>query len=124
MTKKELAIIDGVRLERDRLDALLAESKQREASSAADLKLACADVKGLQKESDRLAAQLNEVHIDGNGTAWTRPTAWAYMQACKARDKHEARVKTLEDALRLAADMNDCGASYVAQKALAAKGSK
>lgn len=31
------------------------------------------------------------------------------------------RVKTLEDALRLVVDMNDCGASYVAQKALAAK---
>lgn len=42
----------------------------------------------------------DETHVDENGVTWTRPTAWAYMQVCKARDKHAARVRLLEDALR------------------------
>lgn len=53
-----------------------------------------------ERERDQLATELNETHVDENGTAWTRPTAWAYMQVCKARDKHADRVKTLEDALQ------------------------
>lgn len=50
----------------------------------------------LSDERDQLAAQLNEVHTDENGTAWTRPTAWAYMQVCKARDKHAERARAIE----------------------------
>lgn len=44
---------------------------------------------------------LKEVWVDENQTAWTRPTPWAYAQACKLRDKLQARVKELEDKLRI-----------------------
>lgn len=32
----------------------------------------------------------DETYTDENGTVWTRPTAWAYAQVCKARDKWQA----------------------------------
>ena len=59
------------------------------------------------RELAKVKAELNETWIDEHQTVWTRPTAWAYMQVCKAHDKHqaradraEARVKELEQYCR------------------------
>lgn len=37
--------------------------------------------------ADRLDSKLNETFTDEQGTVWTRPTAWAYAQVCKALEK-------------------------------------
>lgn len=39
-----------------------------------------------------------EAHVDDNGTTWTPPTAWAYMQVCKARDAWQAKAEAYEAA--------------------------
>lgn len=36
--------------------------------------------------------------MDDRGTTWLRPSAWAYAQVCKARDKLSKRVEELEEA--------------------------
>ncbi len=41
----------------------------------------------------------HEVFVDENGTAWIRPTAWAYHQVCKARDAKQAAIAELIEAL-------------------------
>lgn len=37
----------------------------------------------------------DETYTDDNGTVWTRPTAWAYAQVCKALDKWRAAASAL-----------------------------
>lgn len=39
---------------------------------------------------------LTENWKDEEGTIWTRPTPWAYAQACKLRDSLQKQVKELE----------------------------
>jgi len=41
----------------------------------------------------------HEVHVDDKGTTWARPTAWAYMQACKALEASKATIRSQEAAL-------------------------
>ena len=48
------------------------------------------------RELAKVKAELNETWIDEHQTVWTRPTAWAYMQVCKAHDKHQARADRAE----------------------------
>src|SRR5690606_28042866 len=45
----------------------------------------------------------DDTYTDENGTVWTRPTAWAYAQACKARDKWQAKAAQKADDARDAA---------------------
>jgi hypothetical protein len=47
------------------------------------------------EEIRRLKAELNEVWVDEHGTAWTRPTAWAYAQVCRVKTQLEAKVRAL-----------------------------
>src|SRR5690606_21395452 len=42
----------------------------------------------------------DDTYTDENGTVWTRPTAWAYAQACKARDKWQAKAAQKADDAR------------------------
>lgn len=53
------------------------------------------------KEIDSLRSELNEVFVDERETAWTRPTAWAYAQVCKALDKKVKEITELREALRI-----------------------
>ncbi len=46
-----------------------------------------------------------EAFVDDNCTAWMPPTAWAYRQACLARDKHAAATLAAESALAGAIDV-------------------
>lgn len=39
---------------------------------------------------------LTETWIDEKENVWTRPTPWAYAQACKLRDRLQEQVKDLE----------------------------
>lgn len=38
-------------------------------------------------------AQADDTYTDEKGTVWERPTAWAYAQVCKARDKWQEKAK-------------------------------
>lgn len=45
----------------------------------------------------RRADELEEPYVDGEGTSWRVPTAYAYAKACAALHKHEARARQLEE---------------------------
>src|SRR5690606_4007224 len=47
----------------------------------------------------------DDTYTDENGTVWTRPTAWAYAQVCKARDKWQAKAEQKADDAKLPAKM-------------------
>jgi hypothetical protein len=61
-------------------------------------------------EQDRRIAELSETWMDDNGTTWTRPTAWAYAQACRVinerRDNHG--LVHLEEVERLRTALREC----------------
>lgn len=50
----------------------------------------------ITKENVMLKAELNEQWVDEKGTVWTRPTAWAYAQACRVMHENKERVRELE----------------------------
>lgn len=46
-------------------------------------------------------ADATETWLDPvTGIVWRVPTAWAYAQACKARDALEAKLKSIEGSAR------------------------
>lgn len=48
---------------------------------------------------------MSEDHwIDEHGTVWIVPTAWAYAQACKARDRWQSKAEIFEGQLGEAED--------------------
>lgn len=75
--------------------------------------LATLQVTLAERERDiaKLKAEINEVWVDEHGTAWTRPTAWAYAMVCKARDTHEQQVARLRELLFISkcASCDGCG---------------
>ncbi|MBT0666997.1 hypothetical protein HT136_01275 [Novosphingobium profundi] len=50
----------------------------------------------------------HEVHVDDDGTTWTRPTAWAYRQACIALTAKTAQAEELAEALEALLDDEPC----------------
>lgn len=65
------------------------------------------------REFEDALAEATKPYVDENGTVWFVPTAWAYAQACTARnsraERAEARVKELETAVvQLQVDNDQC----------------
>lgn len=67
-----------------------------------------AEVEALRAERDALRAKLGETWNDGT-TVWTRPTAWAYAQACKVINGRqlsaEQRAEAAEARMRVLSEM-------------------
>lgn len=72
-----------------------------------------AKAEALALQLKAVQTELNETWTDDLGTVWTRPTAWAYMAACRALakrgDELKAAREALEDALRLLDDGRNIG---------------
>ena len=48
---------------------------------------------------EELEKELRDVWVDEHQTAWTRPTAWAYAQVCKALNAQKQQNAALREAL-------------------------
>lgn len=56
-------------------------------------------VAAAREETKKAQSELNEMWVDGRGTVWTRPTAWAYAQVCRVKDEQKETITRLEDRL-------------------------
>lgn len=52
-----------------------------------------ATLSNLWYEAQASLAAADDTYTDENGTVWERPSAWAYAQVCKARDKWHSKAR-------------------------------
>jgi regulator of replication initiation timing len=54
------------------------------------------------RELKKEVAELSEIYVDENDTAWRPPTAWAYAQVCRVKNEQYDKIQKLEAELKSA----------------------